>query len=305
MGSSKSPHSRIDDIWAAHHAYLVDLAFRMLGRIQDAEDAVQEAFTRLLVGDIDRIDDMRGWLAVVVSRICLDQLRSAKVRLKGDAGSLDDERPPVVLPSGDNPADRVTLDDSVRLALLVLLEELSPPERAVFVLHDVFGFPFDSVADIVGRSSGACRQIAARARRRIEKETGPARFQPNIDQQNEVVRQFIAACAGNDITTLMHVLDPDVVGVVDLGPSTSARRPRVGARQVAAGALAFFGAASGNTLVSQPINGQSGALAFNEDKLVAILLFKTRDGTIFDIHSIGDPDKLAFAASQLDSVASR
>jgi RNA polymerase sigma-70 factor (ECF subfamily) len=305
MGSSKSPDTRIDEIWTAHRAYLVDLAFRMLGRIQDAEDAVQEAFTRLLSADIDRIDDKRGWLAVVVSHICLDQLRSAKVRQKGDAGSLDDERPPVVLPSTDDPADRVTLDDSVRLALLVVLEELNPPERAVFVLHDVFGFSFDSVAGIVGRSPAACRQIAGRARRRIEKETGPARFRPNTDQQNEVVRQFIAACAGSDITTLMHVLDPDVVGVVDLGPRSRARRPLVGAHQVAAGAIAFFGAVTGNTLVSQPINGESGALAFHDDKLIAILLFKTRDGTIFDIHSIVDPDKLAFAASQLQSVASR
>src|ERR1700736_3039389 len=115
MGSSRSPDTRIDDIWVAHRAYLVDLAFRMLGRSQGAEDAVQEAFTRLLSGDIDPIDDKRGWLTVVVSLICLDQLRSAKVRQKGDAGSLDDQRPPVVLPSTDDPADRVTLDDSVRL----------------------------------------------------------------------------------------------------------------------------------------------------------------------------------------------
>jgi RNA polymerase sigma-70 factor, ECF subfamily len=305
MGSSRSPDTRIDDIWVAHRAYLVDLAFRMLGRIQDAEDAVQEAFTRLLAGDIDRIDDVRGWLAVVVSRICLDQLRSAKVRQRGNAGSLDDERPPVVLPTSDDPADRVTLDDSVRLALLVVLEELSPPERAVFVLHDVFGFSFDSVAGIVGRSAGACRQIAGRARRRIENETAPARFRPHTDEQNEVVRQFIAACAGSDIATLMHVLDPDVVGVVDLGPSTRARRPLVGSQQVAAGAVAFFGAATGNTLVSLPINGQAGALAFHDGKLVALLLFKTREGTIFDIHSIADREKLAFASSQLDSVGGR
>ena len=305
MGNAKDPGRLIDEIWAAHHAYLVDLAFRMLGRIQDAEDAVQEAFARLIVGDIDRIDDMRGWLVVVVSRICLDQLRSAKVRQRGNAGSLDDERPPVVLPAGDNPADRVTLDDSVRLALLVVLEELSPPERAVFVLHDVFRFPFESVADIVGRSPAACRQIAGRARRRIEQGTGPGRFRPNTHQQDEVVREFIAACAGNDIASLMHVLDPDVVGVVDLGSSTRGRRPVVGAHQVAAGALAFFGAASGNLLVSQPINGGTGALAFHEDKLVAILLFETRDGSIVDIHSIVDPDKLAFAAGQLDALAGR
>src|ERR1700736_6777949 len=105
MGSSRSPDTRIDDIWVAHRAYLVDLAFRMLGRIQDAEDAVQEAFTRLLRVDVDEIDDIRGWLVVVVSRLCLDQLRSARTRRESLAGSLDDERPPVSLSSGEDPAD--------------------------------------------------------------------------------------------------------------------------------------------------------------------------------------------------------
>jgi RNA polymerase sigma-70 factor (ECF subfamily) len=293
---------RLDDIWHAHRPYLVDLGFRMLGQIQDAEDAVQEAFTRLLHVDIDEIDDIRGWLVVVVSRICLDQLRSAKTRRESYAGSLDDERAPASLPSGEDPADRVTLDDSVRLALLVVLEDLSPPERAVFVLHDVFGFTFDAVASIVGRTPAACRQIAGRARRRIESRTGPTRFQPDVGENDRVAREFIAACAGSDIEALMRLLDANVVGEVDRGPDMLARGPFRGRDRVGPNLLTFFGANSGVTLVSQPVNGGAGVLAFRGSRLTAILVFKTRDGVIDDIHAILDPHKLAFASSRLSSL---
>jgi RNA polymerase sigma-70 factor (ECF subfamily) len=301
MGIGADP--QIDDIWHAHRAYLVDLAFRMLGKIQDAEDVVQDAFTRLLRVDVDKIEDMRGWLVVVVSRLCLDQLRSAKTRHERHAGSFDDDRAPASLPSGADPADRVTLDETVRLALLVVLEELSPPERAVFVLHDVFGFSFEAVASIVGRNPAACRQIAARARRRIESETGPARFHANTEEQNRVAREFIAACAGGDIDGLMRLLAADVVGVVDLGPDLPARAPLVGREHVAPSALRFFGADSGMTLVSQPVNGAPGVLAFRQGQLAAVLVLKTRNGLIKDIHSIGDPRKLAWAAHSLNSVS--
>jgi RNA polymerase sigma-70 factor (ECF subfamily) len=300
MSNSSDP--QIDEIWHGHRAYLVDLAFRMLGRIQDAEDVVQDAFARLLRVDIDQIEDMRGWLVVVVSRLCLDQLRSAKNRHERYAESLDDPRALTPLPSGVDPADRVTLDDSVRLALLVVLEELSPPERAVFVLHDVFGFSFDAVASIVGRNPAACRQIAARARRRIESETGPARFHADTEEQNRVAREFIAACAGSDIDGLMQLLAADVVGVVDLGPDVPVRAPVVGREHVAPTALRFFGADSGMTLVSQPVNGAAGVLAFRQGQLAVMLVLKTRDGLISDIHSIGDPRKLAWAARSLNSL---
>ena len=286
----------IDEIWRGHRAYVVDLAYRMLGNIQDAEDVVQEAFTRLLGVNADEIDEIRGWLIVVVSRICLDQLRSAKTRRESSVGSLDDGRWPTSLPPAADPADRITLDDSLRMAMLVVLEQLSPPERAVFVLHDVFQFPFETVATIVGRTPAASRQLASRARRRIEKETGPGRFQAGTDEQHEIAEGFIAACAGGDLEPLMRLLDPDVVGEVDLGPGVRARRPLRGSTVVSRGLLGYFGPATGTTLVSHPVNGQPGVLAFRDRQLAGILVFKARDGRIYDIHAIADPNKLRFVS---------
>jgi RNA polymerase sigma-70 factor, ECF subfamily len=287
----------VDDIWRAEQPYLVDLAFRMLGRIQDAEDAVQEAFSRLVRADLDEIEDVRGWLIVVVSRLCLDQLRSARHRRETAVGSIDEGagRPSGATAPAADPADRVTLDDSVRLALVVVLEELSPAERAVFVLHDVFRFSFDAIAGIVGRTPAACRQVASRARRRIESQTGPARFTAGPHEQHQVVAEFIAACAGGDLDRLLRVLDPDVGGDADLGGGM-ARRVVRGARSVGRNALATFGPATRTTLVSQPVNGDPGILAFRSGELFAVVRFEIRDGRIRDIHAIADPAKLALVA---------
>jgi RNA polymerase sigma-70 factor (ECF subfamily) len=297
--SQEYRESEIDHIWRQHRPYLIDLAFRMLGSIHDAEDVVQEAFTRLLRVDLDEIDEVRGWLVVVVSRLCLDHLRSAKSRHETNVGSLADPAPAARPPAWTDPADRVTLDDSVRLALLVVLEQLNPAERAVFVLHDVFQFSFDAVAAIVGRTPAACRQIASRARRRIEDETGPARFQPGADEQHEIAQGFIAACAGGDLESLMRLLDPNVAGDVDLGPDLPSRRPLHGSARVSRGLLTFFGPQTSVTLVSQPINGNPGALAFRDRTLVGILSLKVRSGLIYDIHAIGDPHKLSYGATHL------
>jgi RNA polymerase sigma-70 factor (ECF subfamily) len=242
-----SRDTEIDEIWRQHRPYLIDLAFRMLGRIQDAEDIVQEAFTRLLRVDLDEIEEVRGWLVVVVSRLCLDQLRSAHNRREAGTGFIDDERAAASATLGADPADRVTLDDSVRMALLVVLQKLSPAERAVFVLHEVFGFSFDAVATIVGRTPVACRQIASRARRRIEAETGPARFEADTGEQHRVAQEFIAACAGGDIEALTRLLDANVVGQIDFGPDGRAIRPVIGRARVAPNSIAFFGPDSGAT----------------------------------------------------------
>lgn len=295
----------LDELWRLHRPFLVDLAFRMLGNIHDAEDAVQEGFSRLLGVDVDGIDEIRGWLIVVVSRICLDQLRSAKTRRESNVASIDDVRSPRPPAPAADPADRVTLDDSLRMALLVVLEQLSPPERAVFVLHDVFRFPFEMVATIVGRTPAASRQIAARARRRIAAETQPGRFQPSTSEHHQIAEGFIAACAGGDIEGLMRLLDPEVVGDVDLGPRGPTRNPLQGNRIVARGLLGYFGPSSGTTLVSQPVNGQPGALAFRDQQLAAILVFAVREGVIFDIHAIADPHKLGFVANQLAAMPER
>ncbi len=289
----------IEEIWADHQPHLVDLAFRMLGRIQDAEDVVQEAFSRLVGVDLAGIEDVRGWLVVVVSRLCLDQLRSARHRRETTVGSVDDAGVRPSVPVAADPADRVTLDDSIRLALVVVLEELSPAERAVFVLHDVFRYSFDAIAPIVGRTPAACRQLASRARRRIESETQPGRFAPGPAEHHKVAAEFIAACAGGDLDRLLALLDPDVAGDADLGPATPRRRPLRGRRVISRGVLNFFGPGSRTTLVSQPINGHAGVLGFRDGQLVAIVVLKVRQERIYDIHAIGDPVKLAAAGRQL------
>jgi len=185
------------------------------------------------------------------------------------------------------------------MALLVVLEQLSPAERAVFVLHDVFQFPFETVAGIVGRTPAASRQIASRARRRIQREAGPGRFEAGTTEQHEIAERFIAACAGGDLDGLMRLLDPDVVGDVDLGPGAPARRPVRGCVNVSRGTMGFFGPASGVTLVSHPVNGRPGLLAFRARQLAGILVFGVRDGRIHDIHAIADPGKLRFVTQQI------
>src|SRR5437899_11726941 len=153
-------NERFTDAWTNHHRFLLDVAYRLLGSYSDAEDIVQEAFSRLLRTDLDPIEDVRAWLGVVVSRLCLDQLRSARVRREAYVGPWF---PEPLMHSDDalsDPADVVTLDESVRMALLIVLERMSPAERVVFVLHDVFDFPFEKIAPLVKRSPAACRQLA-------------------------------------------------------------------------------------------------------------------------------------------------
>jgi RNA polymerase sigma-70 factor (ECF subfamily) len=283
----------IDTVWRAHRPFLVDLAFRMLGNFSSAEDVVQEAFGRLLRVDLDGIHDVRGWLVVVVSRLCLDDLRSARSR-RQDLGADPDE---MVGSQAPDPADRVTLDDEVRMALLVVLQQLSPAERTVFVLHDVFRFSFDTAASIVGRSPEACRKLASRARRRIEAETGSPRFVLAPADPGRVAERFIAACAGGDLEALLEVLDPDVVGAVELGGGMTAP-VQVGRDRVAPNVLRFFGGDRGVTLVSHARNGRLGALAFKNGDLYALVTFEIAGQAIVDIHAIVDPVRLARASTQ-------
>ena len=167
MNQPQSPSDQISEAWRRHRPYLVNLGYQILGDVGDAEDVAQEAFLRLSRADPNEIDDIRGWLTVVTSRLCLDQVRSARARYErpGDTGprqgraSIESRRL--------DPADRVTLDDEVRTALLEVLRRLSPGERVAFVLHDVFGVPFDAIAETVGRPVGTCRQLARRARAQI------------------------------------------------------------------------------------------------------------------------------------------
>jgi len=287
----------ITEAWEEHRRYVRDLAFRMLGNINDAEDMVQEAFVRLMRSDVDAIDDVRGWLVVVVSRLCLDHLRSARVRREQLPGA-DIEADPGGPPVSVDPADRVTLDEHVSLALLVVLQQLSPAERAAFVLHDVFQFEFTEVARIVGRTPAACRQLATRARRRIESQTDPVRFLVDPAEQRRVAERFMAACAGGDLQALMALLDDDVAGQADLGPGVPS--PVIAGRERVASRLqALFGPASGVVFVSQPVNGETGVLAFVEQRLRAVITMRTKGERIVHFHAIAEPQQLALLETQL------
>ena len=179
--------------WRSHRPYLVHLAYQMLGDVGEAEDVVQEAFLRL--SHTDGIDDVRGWLTVVAGRLCLDQLRSARVRL---VTTLPPERDVL---SANDPADRVTLDDEVGAALLEVLRRLSPAERVAFVLHDVFAVPFEEIADTVGRPVGTCRQLARRARAKVV-AAAPRAMEVTTAEHQHVTESFITACANGDLTAL-------------------------------------------------------------------------------------------------------
>ena len=292
---------KISQTYADHRPYLVDLAFRMLGDIGSAEDAVQDAFSRLMGADLGEIEDERGWLIVVTSRLCLDQIRSARSRRERahDSSGIEFAAPPAQ-PALADPADRVTFDDGVRLALLVVLQRLSPAERVVFVLHDIFRMPFGAVAGTVGRTAPSCRQLARRARQKISAGQGGARFDVASFEHRAVTEKFIAACANGNLSGLLEVLAPDAWGDVDLGPD-AIRSPVVvtGAEHVARNLLHFWG--PGATLVSHPLGGQPALLGFRGRQLAAVLVLTMRGEVIQAVHVIGDPRKLGFLSSQLST----
>jgi len=295
---ASTPEAMIAEAWDAHRGYLLDVAYRLLGSLTDAEDVVQEAFARLVRSDPRQIDDVRGWLVVVTSRLCLDQLRSARSRRERYVGPWLPE--PVVPPAGGepDPADRVTLDDSVRLAMLVVLERLTPAERAAFVLHDVFGFSFDDVGEIVGRTPEACRQLASRARRRVRDESSPARFSVGTAELSRIAERFIAAASAGDMDALMDVLDPDVVGWTDGGGLVPAPlEPVVGRRAVAERFLAYV-QGFGVTLAPAVVNGEPGVLGYQDGRLASVLAFEARDGLVTRIHGIANPAKLGHVAGR-------
>lgn len=264
----------------------------MLRDAASAEDATQEAFARLVDAEITEIRDMRGWLIVVTSRICLDQMGSARARREtlGASDVIDTVAPIWPAPSMD-PADRVTLDDEVRLVLLVVLERLSPPKRVAFVLHDVFGLSFDTVDAALGRPAPTCRQLAHRARLALRAER-PVAAGVDMVAQRRVTERFIAACANGDLDGLLAVLAPDVEGTVDLGPTD--RRSGVvvhGAHAVGRDLLRHFG--SWTTLVEIPAAEPVVVVSFVARRTHTLMVLGTRGGAIVDIHVTADPVKLA------------
>ena len=280
---------RFDDVWRENRDFLLGMAARMLGDRAEAEDVIQDAFGRLMRIDLEEIDEPRGWLTVVVRRLCLDRIRSAHTRHESAAGaSIPEGDSPVQARRATDPADRVTLDDQVQLALAVVLDRLSPAERTAFVLHDVFGFPFDAVAEIVGRTPTACRQLASRARRSIRTEADPVRPKAQNAEQRALAERFIAACAGGDITELMAVLDADIEGDARLlhhGPLVHvAGRPAVAQRL-----LGMFGPGTDTTLVPVGIEGSAGVVAYMHGRVAAVIRLDASNGLIHHIQSFVSP----------------
>jgi RNA polymerase sigma-70 factor (ECF subfamily) len=293
--------TRFADAWRLHRTHLIGLAFGMLGDIGAAEDAVQVAFSRLADSGFDRIEDERGWLTVVTSRICLDQIRSARGRHEQvyDVAVFEMAGGGPLGAAPVDPADRVTLDDEVRLALLVVLQRLSPAERVAFVLHDIFRLPFDAVGDTLGRPAQSCRQLAARARGKIEQGHPHGRATVSTSEHREVAEKFMEACASGDLATLIRTLDPDVTGVIDLGPSDP-RSGQVfrGSSGVAANLLRYM---ARTTLVVNPMGGPTIVLAFKDRRLWAVVMLTVENGLITELDGLADPEKIGFLGSQLSA----
>ena len=272
----------------ANRSHLRSIAFRMLGSVTEADDAVQESWIRLSRTDTSDVDNLRAWLTTVVGRVCLNVLRSRRTRRES---SFETHLPdPIVSPeAGLDPEQEALLGDSVGLAMLVVLDSLAPAERVAFVLHDVFAIPFDEIAPIVGRTSTATRQLASRARRRVQGAPVP---DVDLDGQWAVAAAFLAAARAGDFERLLAVLDPDVVVRSDGGVA----RPELvsvvrGARAVAEQAMSFRQFAETATRVL--VNGVPGGVAWAPDgSPFAVLALTVRRGRIVAIDVLADPDRL-------------
>lgn len=273
-----------------HRPRLRAVAYRMLGSLSEADDAVQEAWLRLGRTGRDEVENLGGWLTTVVGRVCLTMLRS---RTRRGEEPLDTYVPDPVVDGPDgigtgDPEQRALLADSVSLALLVVLETLNPAERLAFVLHDLFSIPFDDIAPLVGRSVPATRQLASRARRRVRgaEPTSDA----DLPTQRRVVDAFLAAARGGDMAGLLAVLDPDVVLRSDGGGPHRGTVLR-GARSVAGGALAFARITEGGHPML--VNGGAGAVALRGGEVVSVAAFTVRGGRIVAMTILADPERIA------------
>jgi RNA polymerase sigma factor (sigma-70 family) len=273
-----------------NRTHLRAVAYRMLGSLSEAEDAVQETWLRLSRSDTSGVENLGGWLTTVVARVCLDMLRSRKSRREESLGARV-SGPMAVRAEGADPEQEALLSDSVGLALLVVLETLTPAERLAFVLHDMFSVPFDEIAPIAGRSPDAARQLASRARRRVR--GADASHDQDLTRQREVVDAFLAAARDGDFDALVAVLDPDVVLRSDRAalPASAPREVR-GAPAVARRALVGRARAARPALV----DGAVGVVVAPRGRLLMVLDFKIRGGKIVEIDAVAEPERL----NQLD-----
>jgi RNA polymerase sigma-70 factor (ECF subfamily) len=282
-------HEWLADRFEEHRPHLRAVAYRMLGSLAEADDAVQDTWLRLTRAGADEVENLGGWLTTVVARVCLNMLRSRATRREEPLGPhLPD---PVISPPGTlQPEEEALLADSVGLALLVVLDSLSPAERLAFVLHDMFELPFDEIAPMVGRSPAAARQLASRARRRVRGAELPAP-DPDLARQRAVVDAFFLAARGGDFDTLVSLLDPDVVLRSDFG----ARRPaaaRVTRGAAAVARQALIGALPTAHLHPALVNGAAGVVVTVNGRPFAVLGFTVTEGRIVEIDAIADPERV-------------
>ena len=281
---------------------LINLAYRMLGSLAEAEDAVQETYARWYAmsrQQQEAIASPGAWMAKVASRICLDLLGSARARRERYVGEWIPEPLPepgewgTGAPGGAmaDPADRVTLDESVSMAFLVVLESMTPAERVALILHDVFGYPFAEVAQVTGRTPAACRQLASSARRRIRASHPPA---TPVPRQARIVRDFKQAWEAKDINALIGLLDPGATMIADGGGLVrAALHPIEGSAEIARYLVALAGRAPGNlTILERTVNGQPGLVAQQDGITVTVFAFDSAGDQISHIWAVRNPDKL-------------
>ncbi len=270
--------------------HLKGVAYRMLGSLAEADDAVQEAWIRASRAGASEVENLRGWLTTIVARVCLNALQSRKSR-REESLDLHLPDPVVSLAEGSSPEHEAVLADSIGLAMLVVLESLTPPERVAFVLHDVFGVAFEEIAPIVDRSPAAARQLASRARRRVRGQ--PTESDTGLPAQRRVVDAFLAAARDGNFEALLQVLDPDVVLRADEGAGVRLRQLR-GATAVAGGAIAYQRLRGPDTtIVPALVNGAAGLVAFQDGKPSQVVGMTVREGKIAAIDILGDPERLA------------
>ncbi|MEV4171328.1 RNA polymerase sigma factor SigJ [Nonomuraea sp. NPDC049709] len=283
-----TPQDLLADQFEGHRPHLRAVAYRMLGSLTEAEDAVQEAWLRLARSDSGDIGNLGGWLTTVVGRVCLDMLRTRKARREE---SLEDRLPDPVINQGDvtDPEHEVLLADSVGLALLVVLESLTPAERLAFVLHDLFGLPFEQIAPIVDRTPATAKKLASRARQRVR----GAAPNPDLADQRRVVDAFLTAARGGDFDALVSILDPDVVLRADGGVLTGGLKVIRGVAAVAGQLATFQRMATSATTHPALVNGLAGLVNTIDGRLISVMSFTIADGRIATIDILSDPDRLA------------
>jgi len=282
---------RLAELFEAHRPHVRAVAYRMLGSVSEAEDAAQEAWIRLSRTDVSGVDNLRGWLTTVVARVCLDMLRARTSRREDP---LDVHVPDPIVEraesrGGTGPEADAMLADSVGLALLVVLEKLEPAERLAFVLHDVFGMAFEEIAPVVDRSVVATRQLASRARRRVQGQAPTS--ETDLRKQRRVVEAFLAAVQNGDFEALVTVLDPEIVLRADGGAVKGMSRFVRGAQAVMAQAAAFskLGLSSQVALV----NGNIGVVSRLPDgRVLSVIGFTIADGKVVEMDILADPDRL-------------